>query len=190
MKVGVLVGSLRQASSSRKIANALPALAPASFSFQEIGFGDLPLYNDDLEPQAPAAWTDLRAAVRACDALLFITPEYNRSIPGGLKNAVDVGSKPTGQNVWGGKPAGIMSQSSGPLGGMAAAHHLRQSLVTVNVPVMPHPEVFLSRVATLFDEQGVIVPATQEFLRGYLQAFETWVRRFAPADSQGDRRQP
>jgi chromate reductase len=181
LQVGLVIGSLRRASFSRRIAQTLPGLAPASLTFREIAIGTLPLYNEDLEADVPQAWATFRAAVRASDALLFVTPEYNRSMPGALKNAVDVGSKPYGQNCWNGKPAGIMGLSSGPLGGMAAAHNLRQALVTVNVASMAHPEVYLSHAAKLFDDAGAVVPATQDFLRGYLQAFEAWVERFHPA---------
>ena len=186
-KVGLVVGSLRRASFSAKVARALPGMAPSSLVFQDIPIVTLPLYNEDLEADVPPAWASFRSAVRESDALVFVTPEYNRSTPGGLKNAVDVGSKPYGQNCWNGKPAGVMGLSSGPLGGMAAAHHLRQALVTVNVAMLAHPEVYLSHAAKLFDEQGQLVASTQDFLRAYLQAFEIWVKRFVPhKPSPGD----
>lgn len=178
-QVGVIVGSLRKISYSRRIAQALPALAPASLQFDDIAIGDLPLYNEDLEADLPAPWARLREQVRRSDALLFIVPEYNRSMPGSVKNAVDVGSKPTGHNCWSGKPAGVMSLSAGPLGGLAGAHAMRQPLAGVNVATMPHPEVYLSHVPKLFGDDGALVPSTQEFFRSYLLHFETWVKRFA-----------
>jgi len=178
LQVGLLVGSLRRASFSAKIARALPALAPASLAFREIPVGTLPLYNEDLEADVPPAWASFRSAVRESDALLFIAPEYNRSMSGALKNALDVASKPSGQNGWSGKPAGVMGLSSGPLGGLAGTHHLRQALAAVNVATLAHPEVYLSHAAKLFDDAEQIVPSTQEFLRAYLQAFDTWVKRF------------
>ena len=179
MQVGLIIGSLRKASYSRRLADAMRELAPAGMAFDELAFGDLPLYNADLEPEVPP-WQRFRAQVRASDALLFIVPEYNRSIPGGVKNAIDVASKPTGQNCWAGKPALVVSQSSGPLGGLAGSFALRQALAAVNVATLPHPEVYLGRVAALFDGDGPMVPETQEFLRGVLSSFETWITRFVP----------
>lgn len=179
MKIGLIIGSLRKASFSRRLGDSLRDLAPAAMVLDELTFGDLPLYNGDLEP-AVAPWQRFREQVRASDALLFIIPEYNRSIPGGVKNAIDVASKPTGSNCWAGKPALVISQSSGPLGGLAGSFALKQALAAVNVATMPHPEVYLGRVATLFDGDGPLVPDTQEFLRGVLTSFETWVTRFVP----------
>ena len=186
LRIGVVVGSLRKVSVSRRIAQALPALAPASLQFEDMGIGDLPLYNEDLEPDLPPAWKRLREQVRAVDGLLFVFPEYNRSMPGSVKNAIDVASKPTGQNCWAGKPAGVVSLSAGPLGGLAGAHAMRQTLAGVGVAAMPHPEVYLSHAPKLFDDAGVLVPATQEFFRSYLQQYETWVKRFAatPGESR------
>lgn len=180
IKVGLIIGSLRQASYSRRLAHAMRELAPAGMVLDELAYGDLPLYNGDLEADLPQPWGRLRAEVRACDALLFIIPEYNRSIPGGVKNAIDVASKPTGQNCWSGKPALVVSQSSGPLGGLAGSFALKQALAAVNAATMPHPEVYLGRVATLFDGDGPLVADTQEFLRGVLASYETWIKRFVP----------
>src|SRR5690606_18870607 len=127
--VAVIVGSLREGSLSRKAAHALARLAPAHLNLRIVEIGDLPLYDEDLDGEnAPAAWTRFREDVRAADAVLFVTPEYNRSVPGGLKNAIDVGSRPYGQAVWSGKPAAVMSTSMGALGAFGANHHLRQSL--------------------------------------------------------------
>jgi chromate reductase len=180
VKVGLIIGSLRKASYSRRIAHALGELAPAGMALNELAFGDLPLYNADLEPQTPQPWLRFRAEVLASDALLFVVPEYNRSIPGGVKNAIDVASKPTGKNCWSGKPALVISQSNGPLGGLAGSYALKQALAAVNCATMPHPEVYLSRVATLFDGDGPMVSDTRDFLRGVLASYETWITRFVP----------
>ena len=178
LQVGLFVGSLRKASFSRRIAKALGELVPAGMVLNEIAFGDLPLYNGDLEPQAPEPWQRFRAAVLASDALLFVLPEYNRSIPGGVKNAIDVASKPNGKNCWIGKPALVIAQASGQLGGLAGSYATKQVLAAVGAAAMPHPEVYLSRVATLFDGDGPMVPETKEHLRGVLASFETWSQRF------------
>src|SRR5688572_18942278 len=180
LQIGLIIGSLRQASYSRRIAQSLGELAPSSMALNELAFEDLALYNGDLETQTPQPWQRFRAQVLASDALLFVVPEYNRSIPGGVKNAIDVGSKPMAQNCWSGKPALVIAQSAGPLGGLAGSYALKQALAAVNVATMPHPEVYLSRVATLFDGDGPMVSDTQEFLRGVLTSFETWIARFRP----------
>lgn len=177
--VSLVIGSLRKDSSSRRVAEVLKSLAPASFAFSELAIGDLPLYNGDLESALPAPWKRLREDVRAADALLVVSPEYNRSIPGALKNAIDIGSKPTGQNCWAGKPACVITQATGPLGGLAGSYAIKQVLAAVNVATMPHPEVYLSRIATLFDADGKMLPDTQDHLRGVLASFETWIARFA-----------
>jgi len=184
LKVGLVIGSLRRESMSRRLAQALKDLAPAGMSFHELDIGAQPLYNGDLEDGASAEpWKRLREAVRGSDAVLFIVPEYNRSLPGAVKNAIDVASKPNGKNCWVGKPAFVMAQSSGPLGGLAGAFALKQTLAGAGAVTMPHPEVYLGRIATLFDEQGRLVPDTQEFLRGVLAAFGTWIQRFPPRAS-------
>jgi chromate reductase len=180
LQIGLIIGSLRQASYSRRIAQSLGELAPSDMVFNELSFEDLALYNGDLEAQAPQPWQRFRAQVLASDALLFVVPEYNRSIPGGVKNAIDVASKPTAQNCWSGKPALVVSQSAGPLGGLAGSYALKQALAAVNVATMPHPEVYLGRIATLFAGEGPMVSDTQEFLRGVLTSFETWIARFRP----------
>ena len=179
-KVALIIGSLRRESWSRKLAAELRGLAPAQWQLTELPIGGLALYNADLEADPPREWLDFRAAIRDADALLFVSPEYNRSLPGSLKNAVDVASKPNGQNCWPGKPALVMTQSTGPLGGLAGSYALKQVLAGVNVATMPHPEVYLSRIATLFDGEGHLVADTQAFLRGVLASFETWIARFAP----------
>ena len=132
--VVVIVGSLRKDSLNRKAANAIAAIAPASLRFEIVEIGQLPFYNQDLDEAPPAAWTAFRDRVRAADAVLFVTPEYNRSVPGVLKNAIDVGSRPYGKSVWSGKPAAIVTVSPGAIGGFGANHHLRQSLVYLDMP--------------------------------------------------------
>ena len=179
MKIGLVIGSLRRDSMSRRLAQALGPIAPASFQLHELATGDLPLYNGDLEAQLPMPWQRLREQVRSSDGLVFIVPEYNRSLPGAVKNAIDVASKPNGQNCWPGKPALVMAQSSGPLGGLAGSFALKQTLAGAGALTMPHPEVYLGRIATLFDGEGRLIPDTQEFLRGVLASFETWCARLA-----------
>lgn len=174
--VAVIVGSLRKASINRKVANALAELAPAELKLSIVEIGDLPIYNPDREENPPAAWTTFRERIRAADAVLFVTPEYNRSVPGPLKNAVDAGSRPYGQNAWNGKPGAVVSASTGAIGGFGANHHLRQSLVFVNVPAMAQPEVYLSHADKLFDADDRLVnDATRKFLQDFLQAFVAWI---------------
>jgi chromate reductase, NAD(P)H dehydrogenase (quinone) len=176
--VGVIVGSLRAGAYTRMLARALPEVSPAGLNLQEIGVGELPLYNQDLETQTPPpAWTRFRQQVLASDALLFVTPEYNRSIPGALKNALDVGSRPWGYSAWNSKRAGVISLTPGALGAMAANLHLRQVLYAVNIAAMAYPEAYIPAAATLFDDAGRLVKEeTRAFLRSFLEAFETWIQ--------------
>ncbi len=176
-KVAVLVGSLRKASFSRKLANALSALAPAGLELEIVEIGQLPFYDQDDEDNPPAPWVEFRRRVKAADAVLFVTPEYNRSVPGVLKNAIDVGSRPYGQSVWSGKPGAVVSASPGAIGGFGANHHLRQSLVFLNVPVLQQPELYIGGVDKLFDEQGKLVnESSRELLLKFLHAFATWIQ--------------
>ena len=176
--VAVLVGSLRRASISAGIAEALGQLAPASLRLHRISIDALPVYNPDLEEDAPEPWSTLRELVRKADAILFVTPEYNRSVPAVLKNAVDVGSRPKEQNAWNGKPAAVISLSQGTLGGFGAAHHLRQSLVCLNVLTMPTPEVYLSFANKMLDASGQISSTdTRGFLSDVLASFSAWIDR-------------
>ncbi len=176
-QIGVIVGSLRKAAHTKSLSRALTALAPTSMSLSEIEIGDLPHYNQDLETDAPpAAWTTFRQRVIASDAILFITPEYNRSMPGVLKNALDVGSRPWGKSAWSGKPAAVISLTPGALGAMAANQHLRQVLMAVNLATMAHPEAYIPAAATLFDESGALKNAdTKNFLSDFLKSFDAWV---------------
>jgi chromate reductase, NAD(P)H dehydrogenase (quinone) len=180
--VAVLVGSLRKESFNRKAAHVLMAMAPPSLNLAIHEIGQLPMYNQDLETATPPAeWKAFRDGIRAADALLFLTPEYNRGLPGVLKNAIDVGSRPYGHNAWNGKAGGVISISQGALGAFGANHALRQSLVTINVAAMAFPEAYISFVAKLFDEQGKLIDeSTREFLQKFLQAFAQWVERNAP----------
>jgi chromate reductase, NAD(P)H dehydrogenase (quinone) len=183
LNIALHVGSLRRAAWSRRIADELIALAPPALKLQPVPIGELPLYNADLETDTPPpAWTAYRQRIAASDGLLFVTPEYNRGMTGTLKNAIDVASRPYGKNVYNGKPAAIVTLSTGPLGGVAANHDVRRSLVTLNAATMAHPEMFLSQVNKLFegdDGCGPLNPGTREFLAKFLLAFEAWVRRFA-----------
>ena len=175
--VCVLVGSLRKASYNRMLANALISLAPSSLKLGIVDIGQLPLYNEDLDTDPPPAqWTAFRQLIKAADAVLFVTPEYNRSVPAALKNALDVGSRPYGHSVWDRKPGAIVSGSPGAIGAFGANHHLRQSLVFLNVPAMQQPEVYVSHVDKLFDEVGNLVnEGTSKLLQQFMQTFAIWV---------------
>jgi chromate reductase len=177
MNVCVLVGSLRKASFSRMLANGLISLAPSSLQLDIVEIGQLPFYNQDLETDpAPAQWTAFRQHVKAADAVLFVTPEYNRSVPAVLKNALDVGSRPYGASVWDRKPGAVVSSSPGAIAAFGANHHLRQSLVFLNVPTLQQPEAYVSHVDKLFDEQGKLAgDGTRKFLQDFMQAFANWV---------------
>ena len=180
--VAVLVGSLRKGSLNRKLALALIAMAPPSLALKIVEIGDLPLYNQDSEDPPPATWADFRKAIAGSDAVLFVTPEYNRSVPSALKNAIDVGSRPYGKSAWAGKPGAVISVSPGAIGAFGANHHLRQSLVFLNVPAMQQPEAYIGGADKLFAEDGSISnPATKEFMTKYLAAFDQWITRNAAA---------
>jgi chromate reductase len=177
-KVAVLVGSLRKASYNRKMALALEKLAPATLKLGIVEIRDLALYDEDLEASPPKPWLDFRAAVRASDAVLFVTPEYNRSVPGGLKNAIDVGSRPYGHSVWSKKPCAVVSVSPGGIGGFGANHHLRQSLVFLDMPVLQQPEAYIGGAATLFADDGSIAnEGTRKFMTGFMEAFAAMIER-------------
>ena len=177
--VAVIVGSLRKDLLNRLLALSMQALAAPSLKLTLVEIGDLPLYNPDLDEgsSVPAAWTRFRQTVNANDAVLFVTPEYNRSVPGALKNAIDVGSRPYGQSVWSKKPSAVVSVSPGALGGFGANHHLRQSLVFLNMPAMQQPEAYIGQAAKLFDADGKLVSdSTREFLAQFCTAFESWIK--------------
>ena len=174
--VAVFVGSLRRESFTRKIANAVIQLAPPSLKFDIIEIAQLSFYNQDLESAPPAEWVSFRDKVRVADAVLFATPEYNRSVPGVLKNAIDVGSRPKENNAFNGKPGAVISVSPGALSGFGANHHLRQMLVFLNVPAMAQPEAYIGGANKLFDASGNLTnDSTRDFLRNFVESFARWV---------------
>lgn len=181
--VAVIVGSLRKGSYTRQIAKILISLAPPTLKPEIVEIGQLPMYNQDLETESPPAeWLTFRERIRRADAVLFATPEYNRSMPAVIKNAIDVGSRPKVTNAWNGKPGAVVSVSTGQIGGFGANQHLRQSLVFINVQPLQSPEVYLSNVTTLLDEQGNLAREdTKEFLRGFMGAFRELVERVSGA---------
>jgi len=173
--VAVIIGSLRKESWSRKLALSMFGLASESLKFEIVEISEVGLYNADLEESPPAGRTVFRERIMRADAVLFVTPEYNRSVPGVLKNAIDVGSRPSKDSAWFGKPGGVVSVTPGALGAMAANHQLRQALVGVNVAAMPGPECYIAGVAALFDENGRLNESTQQFLTKFMTAFEAWI---------------
>lgn len=178
LNVAVLVGSLRKDSFNRRVAVGLNAVVPDGMTLRIIEIGDLPLYNPDLDTDAPpAAWTRFRSEVSKANAVLFVTPEYNRSVPAALKNALDVGSRPYRQSVWSGKPAAIISGSPGNLSAFGANHHLRQSLVFLDMPILQQPEAYLAHVDRLVDESGKLVPDAAKFLGDFLIAFDRFAQK-------------
>jgi chromate reductase, NAD(P)H dehydrogenase (quinone) len=166
-----------KASLNGMLANALIWLAPSSMKLEIVELGQLPFYNEDLETDPPPApWTAFRQRVKAADAVLFVTPEYNRSVPAVFKNALDVGSRPYGSSVWDRKPGAVVSGSPGAIGAFGANHHLRQSLVFLNVPTMQQPEAYVGRVDKLFDEQGKLAgDGIRKFLQEFMQSLANWV---------------
>ncbi|MBY0510076.1 MAG: NAD(P)H-dependent oxidoreductase [Rhodospirillaceae bacterium] len=180
--VAVVVGSLRKDSINRKMAAALIGLAPKTLSCAFAEIGDLSLYNQDFDANPPASWVAFRDKIRPVDAVLFVTPEYNRSVPGVLKNAIDIGSRPYGQSVWDKKPAGIVSVSPSGMGGFGSNHHLRQSLVSFNMPTMAQPEAYIAHGDKLFDADGKFAEErTKGFMQKFIDAFATWIETHATA---------
>jgi NAD(P)H-dependent FMN reductase/ketosteroid isomerase-like protein len=181
--IAVLVGSLRKESFSRKVANALIAAAPASLKCRIVEIGALPLYNQDLDEagaKVPESWTQLRAEIKPSQGVLFVTPEYNRSIPGCLKNAIDVASRPSGQSVLNGLPAAVVSVTPYKLGAFGANHALRQTFVFLNMLVMQQPEGYIGNAGELFDAHGRLKSdETREFLKTFMSAFQAWVAKIA-----------
>jgi len=178
--VAVIVGSLRRESLNRKIAKALVEISPASLKLEIIEIGALPHYNqdDDEAGKLPPSWTNFRSQIKAADAVLFVTPGYNRSVPGVLKNAIDVGSRPYGQSAWDGKPAAVVSVSHGAIDGFGANHHLRQSLVFLNMPALQQPEAYIGHATQLFDGGGKLTnESTRGFLRKLLESFADWIEK-------------
>ncbi|HBA89471.1 MAG TPA: NADPH-dependent FMN reductase [Geobacter sp.] len=179
-QIAVIVGSLRRDSINRKLANALVKLGPPEFYFKQLEIGDLPLYNQDDDAKQAESVQRLKSEVKAASGLIFVTPEYNRSVPGVLKNALDNASRPYGQGAWGGKPAGVLGASIGTIGSALAQQHLRNSLAYLDVPTMGQPEVFIQVKEGFFNEAGEISsPDTVKFLQGWMDRYVQWVKRHA-----------
>ena len=179
INIAVVVGSLRQDSFNRKFATAVARLAPPQFSFSQIEIGDLPLYNQDHDGAPPESVKRLKLQIAGAQGLLFVTPEYNRSIPGVLKNAIDHASRPYGQSAWAGKPAGVLGVSVGAAGTALAQQHLRNILAYLDVPTLGQPEAFIQNKDGLFDADGNIGPASLAFLQGWMNGYVAWIERHA-----------
>ena len=177
--IAVIVGSLRSESFSRGVARALAELAPDGLKLEIVEIRQLGFYDQDLDPAPPAEWTAFRDRIRAAEGVIFVTPEYNRSVPGVLKNAIDIGSRPYGHSAWDGKPAGVISLTPGGLGAFGANHHLRQSLVFLNMPTLQQPEAYLSNVAAQFEDGELTGEKTRAFLRTYIDAYAEWLSKVA-----------
>lgn len=178
-QIAVIVGSLRKDSFNRKLANAIVKLAPPDFSFKELQIGDLPLYNQDDDANQAQPVKRLKGEVAAAQGILFVTPEYNRSISGVLKNAIDHASRPYGQSAWAGKPAGVLGASPGATGTAMAQQHLRNILVTLDMPTLGQPEAFIHVREGLFDEAGDIGTASKKFLQNWMDRYVAWVKKHA-----------
>jgi len=178
-QIGYIIGSLRKESINRKLANALIKLGPTDFNFKELKIGDLPLYNQDDDKSQASVVQRLKSELRAVDAVMFVTAEYNRSIPGVLKNALDHASRPYGQNAWAGKPAGIIGASIGAISTAVAQLHLRTILAYLDMPTLGQPEAYLQIKDGFFDEAGNISsPDTRKFLHGWMDKYVAWVKKF------------
>jgi len=177
--IAVFVGSLRQDSFNKKLAAALPRLAPADFNFKQVQIGNLPLYNQDDDAHQAASVLQLKSDIKAAQGLLFVTPEYNRSMPGVLKNALDHASRPYGDSAWAGKPAGVLGVSVGAMGTAMAQQHLRNVLAYLNVPTLGQPEAFIQAKDGLFNQDGSIGDDSRKFLQGWMEQYVAWVRKHA-----------
>lgn len=182
--VAVLVGSLRRDSFSQRVAGALIARSSAILALRIVSIGHLSIYNQDEDASPPTSHSDFRASLRRADAVLFVTPEYNRGVPGGLKNAIDIGSRPYGESVFASRPAAIVSQSPGDLGGALANHALRPTLMFLDMPTMAQPEMYLTNVVKAVGPDGTVAnPATAASLDQFLASFAAWVELHAPVRS-------
>jgi len=175
--VAVVVGSLRKDSFNRALATAMARLAPADFSFKEVSIASLPLYNQDADGHEDAATLAFRQEIADADAVLFVTPEYNHSMPGVLKNALDQGSRPYGKSVWNGKPAAVAGITIGVMGTALAQQHLRNVLSFLNMPTLCQPEIFLQYKEGLFDADGNIGQASRAYLQRFIDTYVAWVKR-------------
>ena len=177
IQIAVIVGSLRKESFNRKLAKALEALAPAGCSFKHVAIGDLPLYNQDDDAKQAASVLRLKADISASQGLLFVTAEYNRSIPGVLKNAIDHASRPYGQSAWSGKPAGVIGVSVGAMGTAMAQQHLRNVLAYLDMPTLGQPEAFIHAKEGLFDEAGQVGAESRQFLQNWINQYVAWIQK-------------
>lgn len=178
-KIAVLIGSLRKESVNRKIANELIRLSSDNMEMEIVEIGDLPHYNEDLDENPPQQWKDFRDKIKVSDGILFVSPEYNRTIPGVLKNALDVGSRPYGSSVWQGKPAAVATASPSGIGGALANHNIRQAVVFLDVAMMQQPEAYIGNAFEIWKEDGTTaVYKTEEFLKKFADSFEIWVNKF------------
>ena len=178
-QIAVIVGSLRRDSFNRKLASAIVKLAPSEFSFKQVSIGDLPLYNQDDDANQAESVKRLKSDIKAAQGLLFVTAEYNRSIPGVLKNAIDHASRPYGQSAWAGKPAGVLGVSVGAVGTALAQQHLRNVLAYLDVPTLGQPEAFIHAKDGLFDASGNIGPESHKFLQSWMDKYVAWVKKHA-----------
>ncbi len=178
-KIAVLVGSIRRESFNRKLAHAMAMLAPSDFTFEQVQIDDLPLYNQDDDVHQAMSVLRLKAEIQKAQGLLFITPEYNRSIPGVLKNAIDHGSRPYGKSAWAGKPAGVLGVSVGALGTALAQQHLRNILAYLDVQTLGQPEAFIQTKDELFASDGAIGEASKEFLQNWMDHYVAWIKKHA-----------
>lgn len=176
-QIAVVVGSVRRDSFNRKLADAIVKLAPADFSFKQVQISDLPLYNQDDDTNRAEPVKRLKNEIKSAQGVLFITPEYNRSIPGVLKNAIDHASRPYGQNAWAGKPAGILGVSTGATGTAMAQQHLRNVLAYLDVPTLGQPEAFIQANDGLFDEVGNLGAGSKQFLQNWMDRYVAWVKK-------------
>ena len=175
-QIVVLIGSLRRDSLNRKLAEGLTRLAPPELSFRFVQIGDLPLYNQDDDEHPGAAVVRMKSEIKDANGLLFVSPEYNRSIPGVLKNALDHGSRPAGQSVWAGKPAGILGVSTGAIGTAMAQQHLRNVLSYLDVAVMRQPEAYLQMREGMFDPAGNIGQASKAYIQNWMDRYAAWIK--------------
>lgn len=178
-QITVLVGSLRHDSFNRRLAGAMAKLAPADFSFKQVKIDDLPPYNQDDDAKQADSVIRLKSEIKMAQGLLFVTPEYNRSIPGVLKNAIDHASRPYGQSAWSGKPAGVLGVSVGAIGTALAQQHLRNILAYLDVPTLGQPEAFIQAKDDLFDQDGEIGAGSKKFLQAWMDQYVTWVKKHA-----------
>lgn len=178
-QIAVVVGSLRKDSFNRKLADAIVKLAPPEFFFQQVQISDLPLYNQDDDANQAESVKRLKNEIKSAQGILFVTPEYNRSIPGVLKNAIDNASRPYGQNVWAGKPAGVIGVSIGIIGTAVAQQHLRNVLAFLDMPTLGQPEIFIQAKDGLFDEAGDIGKDSKQFLQNWMDKYVVWVKKHA-----------